>query len=49
MLLKRTKKKAEDLKKSFPFLKVISWGETIKSDLIINATSIGIKQNEEIK
>ena len=28
---------------------MISWGETIKSDLIINATSIGIKQNEEIK
>ena len=24
-------------------------GETIKSDLIINATSIGIKKNEEIK
>ena len=27
----------------------INWGETIKSDLIINATSIGIKKNEEIK
>ena len=43
-LSNRTKKKAEDLKKSFPFLKVISWGETIKSDLIINATSVGIKK-----
>ena len=42
---KRTKAKAEDLKKSFPFLKVINWGETTKSDLIINATSIGIKEN----
>ena len=49
ILSNRTKEKADDLKKSFPFLKVISWGETIKSDLIINATSIGIKQNEEIK
>ena len=48
-LSNRTKKKADDLKKSFPFLKVVSWGETIKSDLIINATSIGIKLNEEIK
>ena len=48
-LSNRTKKKADDLKKSFPFLKVVSWGETIKSDLIINATSIGIKKNEEIK
>ncbi len=49
ILSNRTKEKADDLKKSFPFLKVIDWGETIKSDLIINATSIGIKQNEEIK
>ena len=48
-LSNRTKEKANNIKKSFPFLKVINWGETIKSDLIINATSIGIKQNEEIK
>ena len=48
-LSNRTKKKAVNLKKSFPFLKVINWGETIKSDLIINATSIGIKKNEDIK
>ena len=48
-LSNRTKKKADDLKKNFPFLKVVSWGEIIKSDLIINATSIGIKKNEEIK
>ena len=49
VLSNRTKAKAENLEKSFPFLKVINWGETIKSDLIINATSIGIKKNEEIK
>ena len=48
-LSNRTKEKANNIKKSFPFLRVIDWGETIKSDLIINATSIGIKQNEEIK
>ena len=48
-LSNRTRKKAEDLKKSFPFLKVINWGEEIKTDLIINATSVGIKKNEEIK
>ena len=48
-LSNRTNEKAENLKKSFPFLKVISWGETIKSDLIINATSLGIKKNDEIK
>tara|TARA_B100000945_G_C20365634_1_gene589452 strand:+ start:135 stop:923 length:789 start_codon:yes stop_codon:yes gene_type:complete len=49
ILSNRTRKKADDLKKNFSFLKVINWGESIKSDLIINATSIGIKQNEEIK
>ena len=46
-LSNRTKEKANDLKKNFPFLKVINWGETIKSDLVINATSVGIKQNDE--
>ncbi len=48
-LSNRTKEKAINLKKNFPFLRVIDWGETIKSDLVINATSVGIKQNEEIK
>ena len=48
-LSNRTKEKAINLKKSFPYIEVINWGETIKSDLIINATSIGIKQNDEIK
>ena len=48
-LSNRTKEKAINLKKSFPFIKVINWGEIIKSDLVINATSVGIKQNEEIK
>ena len=48
-LSNRTKEKAINLKKNFPFLGVIDWGETIKSDLVINATSVGIKQNDEIK
>ena len=48
-LSNRTLEKAIYLKKSFPFIKVINWGEIIKSDLVINATSVGIKQNEEIK
>ena len=48
-LSNRTKEKAINLKKNFPFLRVIDWGETIKSDLVINATSVGIKQNDEIK
>ena len=48
-LSNRTKEKAINLKKNFPFLGVIDWGETIKSDLVVNATSVGIKQNDEIK
>ena len=48
-LSNRTLEKAIYLKKSFPFIKVINWGEIIKSDLVINATSVGIKKNEEIK
>ena len=48
-LSNRTKQKAEDLKKYFPFIKIIDWGETVKSDLIVNATSVGIKTNDEIK
>ena len=48
-LSNRTKQKAEDLKKSFPFINIIDWGETVKSDLIVNATSVGIKTNDEIK
>ena len=48
-LSNRTKQKAEDLKKFFPFIKIIDWGETVKSDLIVNATSVGIKANDEIK
>ncbi len=49
ILSNRTRQKAKILKNSFPFLKLIDWGETVKFDLIVNATSIGIKNDEEIK
>ena len=49
ILSNRTKQKAESLKKLFPYLKIINWGETAKFDLIVNTTSVGIKNNEEIK
>ena len=48
-LSNRTKKKAEDLKKSFSYLKIIDWGEIPEFDMIINATSLGLKKNDEIK
>ncbi len=49
ILSNRTKKKAEDLKKTFSYLEVIDWGETLEFDMIINATSLGLKNNDEIK
>ena len=41
----RTKTKAENLKKIFHELEIINWGETPNFDMIINATSIGLKEN----
>ena len=48
-LSNRTKKKAEDLKELFPFIKVLDWGEKNDFDMIINATSLGLKNDDEIK
>ena len=48
-LSNRTKKKAEDLKKIYSDLEIIDWGETPDFDMIINATSLGLKNTDEIK
>ena len=48
-LSNRTKKKAENLKKSFSYLEIVDWGEIPEFDMIINATSLGLKKNDEIK
>ena len=45
----RTKSKAEDLKNIFNKLEIIDWGETPNFDMIINATSIGLKNEDGIK
>jgi len=45
----RTKSKAEDLKKNFSKLEIVNWGETPNFDMIINATSIGLKNEDGIK
>ncbi len=47
-LSNRTKSKAEDLKKIHPEINVIDWGETAEFDMIINATSIGLKNEDKI-
>ena len=44
----RTKKKAEDTKKIFSELLVVDWGEITEFDMIINATSLGLKNEDKI-
>ena len=48
-LSNRTKEKAKDLKKIYPNLEIVDWGETPKFNMIINATSLGLKNDDEIK
>ena len=45
----RTKQKAEDLKNLFKNLNIVEWGAFPNFDMIINATSIGLKNEDEIK
>ena len=45
----RTREKAEDLKKLFKNIEIIEWGELPNFDVIINATSIGLKKDDNIK
>ena len=45
----RTKNKSEDLKKIFKELEIIEWGNTPNFDMVINATSIGLKNEDGIK
>ena len=45
----RTKEKAENLKKLFKNIEIIEWGEIPNFDVIINATSIGLKKDDYIK
>ena len=42
----RTKEKAENLKKLFKNIEIIKWGEIPNFDVIINATSIGLKKDD---
>ena len=44
----RTKKKVEDLRKIYPDLEVIDWGQNIEFDMIINATSLWLGEKDKI-
>ena len=48
-LSNRTKEKANELKKNFPKLEILDWGQRPSNfDIAINTTSIGLKENEKI-
>ena len=44
----RTKQRAEDLKKKFPKIGVVDWGNQPEFDMIINATSLGLNKEDDI-
>ena len=44
----RTKTKAENLKNLFNDLEIVDWGEASNFDMIINATSIGLKKEDRL-
>tara|TARA_B100001029_G_scaffold24148_1_gene16784 strand:- start:1639 stop:2430 length:792 start_codon:yes stop_codon:yes gene_type:complete len=49
LLSNRTKSKAKELKKNFQEIEITNWGEVPNFDMIINATSVGLNNNDEIK
>jgi len=49
ILSNRTKKKAEQLKKIFSDLEIVNWGKVPEFNMIINATSLGLNKEDEIK
>jgi shikimate dehydrogenase len=44
----RTKSKAESLKDLYKNIKIVEWGEVPEFDIIINATSVGLKNDDKI-
>jgi shikimate dehydrogenase len=48
-LSNRTESKVQELKTFFPEIEIVEWGETVDFDIIINATSIGLNEKDEIK
>ena len=46
----RTKQKTEELKKLFPKIEILDWGKKPSEfDIIVNTTSVGLKENEKIE
>ena len=49
LLSNRTQTKAEKIKETFKTLEIVKWGEIPDFDLIINATSLGLNINDDLK
>ena len=49
ILSNRTMSRAKEIEKRFKNVYIKEWGSEIEFDLIINATSLGLKQNDQIK
>ena len=47
-LSNRTKEKAENLKNIFKEINIVEWGEPSDFDMIINATSLGLKKEDKL-
>ena len=47
-LSNRTELKALEIKKTFPEIEIVEWGKITNFDIIINATSVGLKEKDEI-
>ena len=47
-LTNRTIQKADKLNEIFPYIKILKWGEIPDFDMIINATSLGLKKDDKI-
>ena len=48
MVSNRTKQKVENLKKNFPNISIVNWGDKPGFDVIINATSLGLNKEDNI-
>ena len=48
LISNRTKEKAEKVRNIFDNIKVIDWGEIPNFDIIVNATSLGLKQEDKL-
>ena len=48
ILSNRTKSKAENLQNLYNKIKIVDWGELPEFDMVVNATSVGLKKDENL-